>query len=135
MLTQRRLAALLLLGSVLALAALVTARLLTPRSAVSLEVRTPCGAATALPGPTIVGRVFTEDEQRYARLRHDPTERIAKWERYMNGLKQLDSGRDADSLEIPGVGVRPVRLRIGREDSRASAAAEQAFPPAREDRR
>ena len=26
--------------------------------------------------PTIVGRVFTEDEQRYARLRRDPTERF-----------------------------------------------------------
>ena len=70
-----------------------------------------------------------------APLRHDPTERIAKWKRYLNGLKQLDSGRDADSLEIPGIGVRPVRLRIGREDSRVPAAAEQALPPAREDRR
>jgi holo-[acyl-carrier protein] synthase len=26
--------------------------------------------------PTIVGRVFTDDEQRYARLRQDPTERF-----------------------------------------------------------
>ena len=47
-----------------------------------------------------------------APLRHDPTERKVKRERYLNGLKLLESGRDADSLDLPGVGLRPVRLRI-----------------------
>ena len=49
-----------------------------------------------------------------AQLRHDPSERNTKKERYYNAMKLLDYGRDADSLDLPGVGCRPVRLRIKR---------------------
>jgi hypothetical protein len=47
-----------------------------------------------------------------APLRYDSTERQAKRERYIAGLRLLESGKDADSLNLPGIGLRPVRLRI-----------------------
>ncbi|MGO8902512.1 MAG: hypothetical protein ACLQU5_29830 [Isosphaeraceae bacterium] len=47
-----------------------------------------------------------------ALVRYDSTDRKVKQERYLEGLKLLESGKDADSLDLPGVGLRPVRLRI-----------------------
>ncbi len=47
-----------------------------------------------------------------APLRLDSTERQAKRVRYHAGLRLLESGNDADSLALPGIGLRPVRLRI-----------------------
>jgi lysophospholipase L1-like esterase len=47
-----------------------------------------------------------------APLRHDSTERQVKRERYLKGMSLLEAGKDADSLDLPGVGLRPVRLRI-----------------------
>jgi len=47
-----------------------------------------------------------------APLRYDSTERVVKRARYLNGLKSLETGKDADSLNLPGVGLKPVRLRI-----------------------
>jgi len=47
-----------------------------------------------------------------APLRYDSTERQVKEKRYLKGLNLLGSGKDTDSLDLPGVGLRPVRLRI-----------------------
>jgi hypothetical protein len=41
-------------------------------------------------------------------IRHDPAEREAKARRYEDGLRRLEAGEAAESLGIPGVGVRPV---------------------------
>ena len=47
-----------------------------------------------------------------APLRYDPAERREKQGRYDTGMMTLESGKDADSLNLPGVGLKPVRLRI-----------------------
>jgi lysophospholipase L1-like esterase len=42
-------------------------------------------------------------------IRHDPAERAAKARRYEDGLRRLEAGEPAESLGIPGVGIRPAR--------------------------
>jgi len=47
-----------------------------------------------------------------APLRYDSTERLTKRARYLKGMTLLEAGNDPDSLDLPGVGLRPVKLRI-----------------------
>ena len=60
--------------------------------------------------PTIVGRVFTEDEQRYARLRRDPTERFgARFAAKEATMKALGVGLG----EVVMVDIEVVRAESG----------------------
>ena len=45
-------------------------------------------------------------------IRFDPAERRAKKGRYAEVVRALAEGRDADSLDCPGIGVKPVQDRF-----------------------
>jgi lysophospholipase L1-like esterase len=47
------------------------------------------------------------------RIRFDPEERETKARRHENGLRRLEDGASPDLVDLAGVGIRPVRCRIG----------------------
>lgn len=47
------------------------------------------------------------------RIRFDPTEREAKAQRLENGLRRLEAGTSPELLDLAGIGLLPVRNRIG----------------------
>jgi lysophospholipase L1-like esterase len=47
------------------------------------------------------------------RIRFDPTEREAKAQQHENGLRRLEAGDSPDLLDLAGIGLLPIRNRIG----------------------